>query len=287
MATENYTLDVLVEGYDEEKALAIDSTIHWQKIFESRQNQTILQALVTGMENKVFQVNPVKEKLCALVEVGDIRGMIPIDFLGIEADDPKQIDKARRLIGEKVVFVVIAVDRNNDFFVGSRSEAIRLMADHCLRRIHENDSILAVVRQVFNSNMIVDIGGIQCSIPASEVSHGWVDSMQDLYKPGDHIRVKVLAIDKENKTVKVSIKALQPNPWSRINDYYKEQGEYVGTISGTAEFGVYVTLRDGISGLARLLRHEIVKKGDKVLVRVMKIDKNQQHMNLKITKIIS
>ena len=287
MSAENYTLDVLIEGYDEKKALSIDSMVHWQKIFESRQNQTILQAIVTGMENKVYQVNPVKEKLCALVEVGDISGMIPLDFLGIEEDDPKHVAKARSLIGEKVVFVVIAVDRNNNFFVGSRLEARRQMADRCLRRINEGETILAVVRQVFNSNMIVDIGGIECSIPASEVSHGWVDNMHDLFKNGDHINVKVLSIDKENKNVRVSVKALQPNPWDSINNYFKERGEYIGTISGTAEFGVYVTLREGITGLAPLLRHEIVNRGDKVLVRVLKVNQAKQHMNLKITKIIS
>lgn len=286
MSTDKYTLEVLIEGYDEKKALSIDNTVHWQTIFESRQNNTILQAYVTGMESKVYQLNPKKEKLCALVEVGDVRGMIPIDFLGFEEDDPKQAEKARRLIGDQVVFVVIAVDRKENFFVGSRSEALRQMADRCLRKIQKGETTLAVVRQVFNSNMIVDIGGIQCSIPASEVSHGWVDNMHALYKKGDHINVKVMEIDKETRKVTVSVKALQPNPWDRINDYFKVKGEYVGVISGTAEFGAYVTLRDGISGLAPLLRHDIAKRGDKVLVRVLKINPEQQHMNLKITKIM-
>lgn len=287
MAEENYTLDVLIEGYNEKKAQAVDSTVHWQKVYESRQNQTILQALVTGMENKVYQVNPVKEKLCVLVEVGDIRGMIPIDFLGFEENDPKQVDKARRLLGEHVAFVVIAVDRDNNFFVGSRSEALKQMADQCLKRIHVGDDTLAVVRQVFNNNMIVDIGGIQPSIPASEISHGWVDSVHDHYKVGDHIKVRVQEIDKKNRTVKVSVKALQPNVWDRITEYYKEKGEYIGTVSGTAEFGAYITLREGVSGLAPLLRHEIVKKGDKVRVRVNEIKKEKHQMNLKITKILS
>ena len=287
MTTDNYTLDVLVEGYDEKKALAIGTTVHWQNVYESRQNQTILQALVTGMENKVFQVNPVREKMCALVEIGDIRGMIPVDFLGIDTDAPKFNEKTRRLIGEKVAFVVVAVDRENNFFVGSRKEAIRQMAEHCLKRINEEETILAVVREVYNSNMIVDIGGIQCSIPAAEVSHSWVDNMHDLFKPDDHINVKVISIDKVNKSVKVSIKALQSNPWNRITDYVKEYGEYVATVSGTAEFGAYVTLRDGITGLAPLLRHELVKRGDKVRVRVLKINKQKQHLNLKITKIFT
>lgn len=284
MVVQNYTLDVLIEGYDEREAKKIltgdSSDKDWRAIYESRQNHTILQAEITGMENKVYQLNPKKEMLCALVEIGNVRGMIPLEYLAVENEK-----QARRLNGEKVAFVVIGLDRDNGFFVASRSEAKKQMADQTLKRISIGDDILAVVRQVYNNNIIVDIGGIECSIPASEASHGWIDSMHDYYKIGEHIKAKVQEIDKKNREVKLSIKALLSNPWDQIHELYKEAGEYVGHVSGTVEFGTYVTLREGVSGLAQHLRHELVKKGDKVLVRVLKIRQDEQKMNLKIIKV--
>lgn len=282
----NYTLNVLVEGYDESKAISANvadnkSENDWRIIYESRQNQTILQTEVTGLETIAYQIKPErKEKLCALVEIGDVRGMIPIDLLGV---DEKQ---ANLLLGEKIAFVVIGLDRENGIFTGSRIEATKQMAERALKRINVGDKILAVVRAVYNTNIVVDIGGIKSSIPASEASHGWIDNMHDEFKVGDHINVMVMEIDKEEREVKLSIKALQKNDWDSIHDYFKEYGEYVGTVSGIAEFGTYVTLRKGVSGLAQHLRHEVVKKGDRVRVRVLKIKQQEQRINLKIIKII-
>lgn len=281
----NHTLNVLIEGYDETKAkhLLEESTEFskdWRNVFESRQNFTILQAELMGLENKIYQVSPQKEMLCGIVEIGAVRGLIPLDFFGVDSRD-----EAKRFIGEKIVFIVIGLDRDNGFFVGSRKEALRQMADKAFKRIDVGDSILAVVRHVYNSYLVVDIGGIQSQISASEASYGWVDSMHDQFKVDDHIKVKVLEMDKEKQSVKVSIKALQDNPWNRIHDYFKEKGEYVGRVSGVSEFGTYITMRDGVAGLAPHLRHEVVQKGDKVLVRVIKINQKQSHINLKVLKV--
>lgn len=281
----NYTLNVLIEGYDESKAQSLidqgsEFDRDWRDVYESRQNSTILQAELMGLENKVYSTNPKKEMLCGIVEIGRVRGLVPLEFFGVDGRDG-----AKKLIGEKIAFVVIGLDKANNFFIGSRKEAIRLMADRALKRIDKGDRILAVVRQVYNSNIVVDIGGIQSSIPASEASYAWVDSMHDLFKVGDHLETKVMDIDKKKQEVQLSIKALQTNPWDRVHDYFKEGGEYVAKVSGIAEFGTYINLRDGISGLGPHLRHEVVKKGDKVLVRVLKIKQKQQQMNIKIVKV--
>lgn len=281
----NYTLDVLIEGYDEKKAqslLANESEVSqdWIDVYESRQNSTILQAEVQGIEEKVYSTATNKKMPCAMIDIGTVRGMVPLDFLGVE--DRKQ---ARKLIGEKVAFVVIAVDRENGFFVGSRKQALQQMADKTLKKVEKGDIVPAVVREVYNANMVVDIGGIQCRIPTSEVTYGWIDNLHDYYKAGDHVKVKIMEVDKKDRSAKVSIKATKPNEWERVHDFYKENGEYVAKVSGVSEFGTFVTLREGISGLAQHLRHEVVKKGDKVLVRVLKIRPKEQKMNVKIVKV--
>jgi small subunit ribosomal protein S1 len=281
----NYTLDVLIEGYDESKAQELLSDQNevnqdWIDVYESRQNTTILQAEVQGIEEKTYSMATKKKMLCAMIDIGTVRGMIPLDFL--EVEDRKQ---ARKLIGEKVAFVVIAVDRENGFFVGSRKQALQQMADKTLKKIDKGDIIPSVVREVYNANMVLDIGGIQCRVPTSDVTYGWIDNLHDYYKVGDHVKVKVMDLDKKKRSVKVSIKETKPNEWERVHDYYKEFGEYVAKVSGVSEFGTFVTLREGISGLAQHLRHEVVKKGDKVLIRVLKIKQKEQKMNVKILKV--
>jgi len=280
---ENYKLDsnVMIEGYDATQADKMNNTDlaeeSWKIIFESRQNKTPLQAEVLGLQQTVYSVEPHKEELCAVVEVGVLKGLIPLRFL--DTDEKR----ANGLLGQKVAFVVIALDKTAGFFVGSREEARRNMAIAALRRLKEGDITPGVIRQVFPSNMLVDVGGITASIPASEVSYAWVDSLRDHYVVGQHVKVKITSINKEEKTVKASIKALQPDPFNKVAGDYKEGARYVGYVSGVKEFGIYVTLRDGVSGLAPLASF-VVEKGDKVQVRFGKVDMEKRHINLRIER---
>lgn len=283
----NHVLNVLLEGFDAEKAKQVNLnqdqvSQDWVDIYSSRQNGTILQAFVRGVEEKTYSHAGNKKMHCAVIDIGEVKGLIPLEFLGVE-----NRNDARQLIGEKVVFMVIAIDKENGFFVGSRVAALEEMKNITLKKISEGDDILAVVRKVFNTSLFVDIGGIEIRIPNKEVSYGWIDSLHDHYKVGDHIRVRVTSVDRKNKDVTVSIKATKPNPWENVSDHFTEQAEYVGKVSGIAEFGPYIELKEGISGLAQHLRHEVLKKGDKVLVRILKIRPKEHKINVKVIKVLS
>ncbi|MFS0783492.1 S1 RNA-binding domain-containing protein [Bacillus sp. 1P06AnD] len=283
----SHVLNVLVEGYDAEKAKHIQLeedqvSQDWIDIYSSRQNGTILQSTVRGVEEKVYSYAGNKKMACAVIEIGEVRGLIPLEFLG--ATDRNE---ARQYIGEKVAFMVIAIDKNNDFFVGSRTAALEEMKNITLKKIAVNDITIGVVRKVFNSALFVDIGGLEVRVPTSDVSYGWIDTLHDFYKVGDHVKVRIMEIDKQNKEVKVSIKATKPNPWDTISKHFTEQAEYVAKVSGISEFGTFVELKEGISGLAQHLRHEVLKKGDKVLVRVMKIRPEDHKINVKVVKVLS
>jgi small subunit ribosomal protein S1 len=282
-----HVLSTLIEGFDPEKAKRVSFendgvSQDWVDIYSSRQNNTILQATVRGVEEKMYSHAGNKKMPCAVLEIGDVRGLIPIEFLGTQ-----NRDEARQLIGEKIVFIVVAIDKENGFFVGSRKTAIDEMKNLTLKKIEVGDDVMAVIRRVYNSTLHVDIGGIECRIPTSEVSYGWIDSLHDFYKAGDHTKVRITKIDKKKKEVEVSMKATKVNPWDSISNHFTEQAEYVAKVSGVSEFGTFVELKEGISGLAQHLRHEVLKKGDKVLIRVMKIRPKDQKINVKVVKVFS
>ena len=72
------------------------------------------------------------------------------------------------------------------------------------------------------------LGGIEVKIPLEEIRYGWIDDLTEEVKQGDHLKVKVLEIDKEEKKVTVSAKATQKNPWLRSIGRYTSGNEYVG-----------------------------------------------------------
>lgn len=278
MTLEELNLEsMLIEGFDAKKMPKeeVDNK-DWRKIVAAKQNDTILQAEMGGLEK-------IGEKDCAVVNIGRVRGYIPMEYTGVE-----NLRQLRALTGKKIVFKVLEYIEEPDkkIFMASRTAAIDEMAEITLRKIEEGDEIIAVVRTVSPSLVRADIGGIEVRLPVTEISYGWIDDLEEHVSVGDHLRVKVLGIDKEKKEVRVSAKALLPNPWETVKERYKRNGEYVGTVSGVRDYGIFVNLEEGVDSLASHLKFQNVQKGDKVLVRVNQIDEENQQIRCRVVRVI-
>src|SRR5699024_8233056 len=242
--------NVLIEGFDPEQFndKNLDySDKDWEKVYAAYQNDKFLQAPMTGIETIGEGEN---KKTCAIVHVGKIKGIIPLEYTG--ANNLRQL---RAMTGQDVAFMILNYDREAEVFTASRTKAQEEMAKITLRKIDEGDIIPAVVRHVTQNLVRADIGGIDVRIPINEVRYGWIDDLQEEVKVGKPLKVKVLKIEEkevdtsegetgtEKKTaVTVSAKATQKNPWPDCTKNYQKGGEYVGIVSGVREYGVFVNL---------------------------------------------
>lgn len=274
-------LNMLIEGFNPEKLEREDKHYDkaWKEIYGAYQNKTIIQAPIVAIED--LGTADDKKQTCAVVQIDAVRGFIPMEHFGVE--NKRQL---RAMTGRNVAFKVLSYDRENDIFVGSRTQALEQMANITLNRIKEGDTIVAVASSVSPSLVRADIGGIEVKIPIEDVRYGWIDDLTEEVKVGDHFRVKVLEINKEEKVVKVSAKATQENPYPDCLKRFKKGNEYVGVVSGVREYGVFVNLENGVDSLARHLKYENVQKGDRVLVRILSIDAKKEHIVARITKVI-
>lgn len=268
---------VLIEGYDPKKIEDEEGyDKDWKTVVSAKQNDKILQAEMTGIQK-------IKDKDCAIVNVGHIRGYIPLEFSGMQ-----NVRHLRSMSGKKVVFKVLEYigDEEKRIFMASRTDALEQMAEITLRRISVGDEIIAVARTVTDKIVNADIGGIQVAIPLTEVKYGWIDDLTEHVQPGDHMKVKVMDIDEENQRVTVSAKAMQTNPWETAKARYRRNSEHVGTVSGVREYGVFVNLEDGVDSLSSHLKFQNVKKGDKVLVRIYSVNEKEEQIRARIVRVI-
>lgn len=259
----SYELKRLIEGFEEEKDEELqEHDDSWEQIYGAKQNNLILQALLVG-------TTVMLDKLCGIVQIGSVRGLIPQDFSGT-----KDAHEFKALVGSAVAFKVVAYDRDGETFLASRQAALEHMANVTWSQLEEGRNIRAVVRSVERKMVKADIGGIEVEIPVQEYSHGWIDDLEELVQRGDHIRVKVVALDKEAKVVQVSKKALEPDPWPGCTKHFARGGVYVGKVTGIVDYGVFVNLAPGVDALTRHPKFERdkVKRGEKVLVRLLSVD---------------
>jgi ribosomal protein S1 len=264
-------LKMFIEGYDATKDQALEYDESWAQIYAARQNNLILQSEVKGFETML-------DKPCAIVCVGEVRGYIPLEVSGL--DDTHEFKKLK---GAPVAFKIIQYDREGETFIASRQAALEHMQNITWSRLEQDAVITAVVRGVGRKTIRVDIGGIQLSIPAEEMSYGWIDDLRELYQPGDHIKVRVTELDKQSLQVKISKKAVDSNPWPACTKRFHAGGEYLGEISGVAEYGIFVRLANGVDALAKHMRSKHPAKGDKVWVRVLRVDVKTERIFGRIT----
>ncbi|MGJ9458948.1 hypothetical protein [Oceanobacillus sp. CF4.6] len=166
---------VMIEGFDPAKIVDQEqdhAMENWMKIYGAYQNNKILYAPISGIE----KVGPDGEekKACAVVRVGSIRGLIPLEFTGAE-----NLRQLRSMTGQNIAFMILNYDQENELFTASRTKALEKMSDITLRKIGEEDVIPAVIRHVAADYMLGDIGGIQVFLPIAEIRYGWIDDLHE------------------------------------------------------------------------------------------------------------
>lgn len=269
------TLKTIVEGYDPSKIVEEDDRVDetWTEIYRAYQNSMIMQARLIGVEQKLG-------KPCAVVGLNHVRGYIPMELSGFA-----NVAQLQNFIGEVIAFKVLNYDRDGDVFTGSRVAAIEHMAGLTWKRIAEGQVAPAVIRKVDNKSLKVEIGGIVVNVPVTEVDHGWHDDLRDSYQVGDQVKVLITKVDRENKKVEVSMKALKSDPWPDCTRRYRNHADYVGTISGIEEYGIFVRFERGVDSLCRHPRLKLkLHKGDQVMVRISDIDLKNKRFSGKILR---
>jgi ribosomal protein S1 len=278
---------LITEGYDGEIISQEDS---WPAIYSAFQNKTILQVEAKGVRSHVIKG---KEMPCIQVHYDNVTGIIPANESGLNGfpQDPAEIemlpdlDKRKilrslenRIVGLPVWILILAVDKENEFFLASRKRALEIMASHTWDRLQEGEIVPGTVREVYPKSAVVDIGGIETRVGASEIAWGWVEDARNILERGKTYQVKVLSVDPEQEHVEVSLKQAQPSPWPECAKRYVKGGIYSGTVSGVIDKGVFVNLEPGVDIFVHHPKFTRVKKGDKVRVLIHRVDIESQRI---------
>ena len=134
--------------------------------------------------------------------------------------------------------------------------------------------------------------GIDGMIHVSDLS--WtrkINHPSEMLKKGDELEAVVIDIDKANQRISLGIKQLDNDPWKEIDTRFRIGDLVKGTISKITNFGAFVQLQDDIDGLVHISQisedridkvKDILKVGQEVEARVIKVDKAERRIGLSI-----
>ncbi len=134
--------------------------------------------------------------------------------------------------------------------------------------------------------------GLDGMIHVSDIS--WtrkINHPSEVLKKGDEVEAVVLEVDKANQRIAVGLKQLTQDPWETIDQLYKVGDLVTGHVTKLASFGAFVGLKHDIDGLVHISQiseervdkiKNVLKVGQEVTARVIKIDKSDRRIGLSV-----
>ena len=197
-------------------------------------------------------------------------------------------------LGQTFPFKVLEYEEEGRNIILSRRVLIEKEKQASIDRLKESlkvgAEILGRVSSLQKFGAFVDVGGMEGLVPMSEISWTRVEKLEDMLALGQEVTVKIISLDWDNNRLTLSMKALQPDPWSLAAEKYPVDGRVNGTIVRLAPFGAFVSLEPGIDGLVhisnlgagRRINHprEVVEVGQRVEVYIFSVDAENRKISL-------
>ena len=146
------------------------------------------------------------------------------------------------------------------------------------------------VERLTDFGAFINVKGVDGLLHISEITHGKIPKPSSVLKVGDMVMVKIISVDKENKKLSLSMKALQEDPWKNIAEKYPNESIVLGKIVRFTDFGAFIELEPGVDGLAHIsqLSHSRVEKPSDVLtigetIKVMVLDSSEKDKKVSLS----
>lgn len=272
--------------YDEENETG--AYILSKRQLETEKSYEFLQEQLDNnqtIEAKVTEV--VKGGL--VVDVGQ-RGFVPASLISTDF-----IEDFSGFEGQILKLKVEELDPANNRVILSRKAVEALenaeKKDELLESLNEGDVIEGKVARLTNFGAFVDIGGVDGLVHVSELSHEHVKSPEDVVAIGDSVKVKIKSVDKDSERISLSIKDTLPSPFEAIKGEINEGEVIEGTVVRLTNFGAFVEIQPGVQGLVHIseISHshigtpgEVLQPGEKVSVKILSVDPENERISLSI-----
>ncbi len=219
-----------------------------------------------------------------------IEGLVHIS----EMSWTKRINHPSELVspGDKIDVVVLGINRDKQEISLGMKQTQSNPWDNVAEKYPIGSMVEGVVRNLTNYGAFIEIEeGIDGLLHISDMS--WTRKIghpNEVLEKGQKVSCQVLQVDQDRKRIALGLKQLRQDPWdTEIPNRYEPGDTVKGKVTKLTNFGVFVELEPGLEGLlhiSELADHkvdspeEVVKVGDEIEVRVLRVDRNERKIGL-------
>jgi small subunit ribosomal protein S1 len=251
-----------------------------------------------NIEAKYPLGNKVKGKVVNLVPYGafveiepGVEGLVHVTELSWTKRIAKPSDVLK--VGQDLEAVVLGINREEQKI----SLGIRQLETNPWDVAHQKyppgTSVKGPIRNLTSYGAFIELEeGLDGMIHVSDMS--WtrkINHPSEVVKKGDVVEGVILEVDKANQRISVGMKQLSTDPWEQIERFFRVGDLVTGKVTKLASFGAFVGLPHDIDGLVHISQvseeridkiKNVLKVGDDVNARVIKIDRGERRIGLSI-----
>jgi small subunit ribosomal protein S1 len=229
----------------------------------------------------------------AFVDLGGVDGLLHVtDMSWARIKDPKEVVQE----GQQVQVRVLKVDRQTGRISLGLKQIEPNPWDGIEAKYPEGSRVQGRVVRLADFGAFVELEpGVDALLPLSEMS--WsrrIGSPAELVRVGDLPEVVVLKVDAAKRRISVGMKQKEENPWTNAPSNFAPNSTVRGKVSKLMDYGAFIELAPGVEGLIHISEisekrihsvGEVLKEGQEVEVRVIKLDMESQRISLSMKPV--
>ncbi len=239
------------------------------------------------VEGKIKQIT----KFGVFVDLGLHEGLVHIS--NISWDMVEDINSLFK-IGDVIRAKVIDIDRKNKKIGLSIKDLKEDPWNNVEEKYKEGQIVKGKVVKLEKFGAFISLEeGIRALAPISELSWKKIKHPKEVIDVNDMVEGMIVNVDKENKRISISVKKITPHPFEEFLEKYKIGDIIEGEIKTIMPYGLFVKLDEGVEGLLHISElpftggkklEELYKKGEKIEVKIIKVDKEGKKISLSSLK---
>jgi len=280
------------DGYIELSLREAKEEDSWGKLKDIEQTGKIIKIKINGAN-----------KGGLLAELQEIKGFLPLSQLSIEhyprvkdGDATEILKSLQQLVGEELEVKIIDAAKEENKLIFSEKAVTSKEIGELLTQYSPGDIVEGKITGIADFGAFIKFPMIEAGedddtlqteglIHISELDWQLIDSVTDIVKVNDVVKVKIIDISKDGK-VSLSLKALKEDPWKEIDKKFKKGDQIKGSVVKINQLGAFVEISPKIRGLLHTSQNQAneptVEKDKEYSFEIISLDSANHKMGLRL-----
>jgi small subunit ribosomal protein S1 len=281
------TIDAVILKIDEERRNIVISR---RKMIE-QQREEMKRKTLDGLSVGEVRKGIVKNiaDFGAFIDLGGIDGLLHItDMSWGRINHPSEVLK----IDQEIEVKVLSIDKEKEKIALGLKQKEASPWENIEQRYPMGSVHEAEVVNIMSYGAFCKLQeGVEGLVHISEMS--WtkrINHPSEVVTQGQHVKAKVLEINKDKQEISLGMKQVEENPWERVAEKYPPGSVVEGKVRNIANYGAFVEIEEGIDGLLHVsdlswtkkIGHpsEVLKKSESIRAVVLSVDQEKQRIAL-------